>query len=490
MATNNSSNYSPTQYNVQVGGASGTLTNIAPSATTGIPVISQGASANPAFGTAVVAGGGTGANTLTGVLIGNGTGPVTGNITTQYNTLVAGASNSITSIPPSPTSGVPLISQGSTSNPTYGTALVAGGGTGSTLFTAYAPVIAGTTATGAFQSASTGLSNAGYVLTSNGSSALPSFQAVSGGSGITTINGDTGFVTGTTVTLSGDGAGNFAGSTIRFLSLTGNTTMILSATDNNSNTIMGKTAGNATISGSQNVGFGESTFGVLSSGSNNTAIGEAALGSLSTGSSNVSVGTLAGSAIDTGSNNVFIGDSTGTSYTTSETNNILIGSGVAGVAAESNVTRIGVMGTQSSCYVAGVASVSVSNKNYVTIDTSTGQMGSDSGPSGFSWSVITSNQTAAINNGYICNKAGTLALALPATAAVGSIIEVTGINTATGWQITQASGQQVFFGTSSTTSGATGTLTSSAIRDSIRMVCVVANTTWQVLSSIGNITVV
>jgi len=107
------------------------------------------------------------------------------------------------------------------------------------------------------------------------------------------------------------------------------------------------------------------------------------------------------------------------------------------------------------------------------------------------WTVVTgASQTMAINNGYIANNAGTIAFALPSTAAVGSILRITGINNATGWQITQASGQQIFFGTSSTTLGATGTLTSSATRDSIYLVCVVANTTWNVLSSIGNITVV
>ena len=109
---------------------------------------------------------------------------------------------------------------------------------------------------------------------------------------------------------------------------------------------------------------------------------------------------------------------------------------------------------------------------------------------GGTWSVITASQNIAVNNNYICNKAGTLVLTLPAAAAVGDVTTITGINTATGWQIAQASGQQIFFGTSSTTLGATGTLTSSAIRDSITIVCVVANTTWNVLSSIGNIAVV
>lgn len=63
---------------------------------------------------------------------------------------------------------------------------VADGGTGvSTMTTAYAPVCAGTTATGALQVASTGLGTAGFILTSNGSAALPSFQASSGTGDVT-----------------------------------------------------------------------------------------------------------------------------------------------------------------------------------------------------------------------------------------------------------------------------------------------------------------
>ena len=110
----------------------------------------------------------------------------------------------------------------------------------------------------------------------------------------------------------------------------------------------------------------------------------------------------------------------------------------------------------------------------------------------FTWSVITANQSAVAGNGYICNKASTLVLTLPASGAIGDLIEVTGINTALGWQIAQNANQQIFYGTSSTTLGATGTLTSSAIRDSIKIVCVVAgaSTVWNVISSIGNITVV
>lgn len=118
----------------------------------------------------------------------------------NHDVIVGAANGGITSVAPSATSGVPFISQGASSDPAFGTAVVAGGGTGVvTMTTAYAPVCAGTTATGALQVASTGLSTSGYVLTSNGASALPSFQA-SGLSGpgsstdraITTWNGTAG----------------------------------------------------------------------------------------------------------------------------------------------------------------------------------------------------------------------------------------------------------------------------------------------------------
>lgn len=51
------------------------------------------------------------------------------------------------------------------------------GGTGVASFTAFAPIVGGTTSTGAVQQATTGFSNVGYVLTSTGSSSLPTWQA-------------------------------------------------------------------------------------------------------------------------------------------------------------------------------------------------------------------------------------------------------------------------------------------------------------------------
>lgn len=110
-----------TNHNVLVGAGTTTITKVAPSATSGVPLISQGAAADPIFGTVSVAGGGTGAVTLTGILIGNGTSAITGNPVTQFDVLVGGASNGVTSIGPGSTGQV-LQSGGAAANPAYSTA--------------------------------------------------------------------------------------------------------------------------------------------------------------------------------------------------------------------------------------------------------------------------------------------------------------------------------------------------------------------------------
>lgn len=68
---------------------------------------------------------------------------------TQHDILVGGSANAITSVAPSATSGVPVISQGASADPAFGTAVVAGGGTGAASFNINGPVISNTTTTGA-----------------------------------------------------------------------------------------------------------------------------------------------------------------------------------------------------------------------------------------------------------------------------------------------------------------------------------------------------
>lgn len=111
--------------------------------------------------------------------------------------------------------------------------------------------------------------------------------------------------------------------------------------------------------------------------------------------------------------------------------------------------------------------------------------------SGVTWSVVTgTTQAAAVNNGYFANNAGVVTITLPATSAVGDVVAVQGMNNATGWKIAQHAGNQVFFGTSSTTSGTGGYLQSTATYDGCALICETANANWIVRAPVGNITVV
>lgn len=79
MALNNSMNAPATLYNLIVGNGAG-YAAIAPSATTGIALVSAGAAANPQYSTVVVAGGGSGLSSLTAYALLAGGTTTTGNM--------------------------------------------------------------------------------------------------------------------------------------------------------------------------------------------------------------------------------------------------------------------------------------------------------------------------------------------------------------------------------------------------------------------------
>lgn len=109
---------------------------------------------------------------------------------------------------------------------------------------------------------------------------------------------------------------------------------------------------------------------------------------------------------------------------------------------------------------------------------------------GITWTEVTgTSQSAAINSGYIANNAGLVTVTLPSTAALGSVVTIAGKG-AGGWKLAQNSGQTIYFGTSTTTTGATGYLASTAQRDTVHVVCVTQNNDWDVLWAQGNLTVV
>jgi hypothetical protein len=241
------------------------------------------------------------------------------------------------------------------------------GGTGLvTSTTAYAPICGGTTATGAFQAASTGLSTSGYVLTSNGAAALPSFQALPS-SGITTINGDSGSVTGSTITFTGGtsgavftGSGSTMTESFNYLSLPTTTSTNGQVRINSNrfmhsygtaNTFLGESSGNFTLTGTGNTALGYQAFVNATSGIDNVAIGLLSMSGSVSGAYNVGVGRLALQSVTSGTGNIGVGTSAGKSITTASTN-VAIGLG----AMENGTGSTNIAISQDAMQLAGAAS--------------------------------------------------------------------------------------------------------------------------------------
>ena len=93
-------------------------------------------------------------------------------------------------------------------------------------------------------------------------------------------------------------------------------------------------------------------------------------------------------------------------------------------------------------------------------------------------------QAMAVQTAYGANRGAGVAFSLPATAAAGTVMKITGILGL--WSLTQAAGQQVHVGAFSTTAGAGGSLTATNLGDCITLRCIVANTTFRVEDMMGN----
>lgn len=124
----------------------------------------------------------------------------------------------------------------------------------------------------------------------------------------------------------------------------------------------------------------------------------------------------------------------------------------------------------------------------VSIANAPGSITINSTGGGLTWNVVTTNTAAVANNGYIANKAGLVVFTLPVTSAVGDTFAFTNLNTPLGWQIVYNTGQNIRFGTVTSTT-TTGSLASINLGDTVYLVTVVANTTFFVTTAIGNITV-
>jgi hypothetical protein len=267
----------------------------------------------------------------------------------------------------------------------------------------------------------------------------------SGGSGITTIDGDLGSVTGATIDLYAQTGSANAGATVLF-SASSSTEMDLIVTDPDGNTLMGASAGNLSVVGEGNTGFGGDVLHDLVAGNNNSGFGYECLLSVTsggyntatgyvslrdvTGSNNTATGAFCLESLTSGSYNVALGFGAGGDYSGAESSNLCIGS--QGVTGESNVIRVGRQGTgdseQNLCYIAGIhgATPTSANTPQVVLCDDTGNLTPiSSGTSGY---VLTSNGSATPSFQAASGSAGALVLIqTQRVSAVTGVFFTTGI---------------------------------------------------------------
>ena len=108
----------------------------------------------------------------------------------------------------------------------------------------------------------------------------------------------------------------------------------------------------------------------------------------------------------------------------------------------------------------------------------------------FAPDAVTGTTQQAVSNGsYIPNNAGLVTITLPSVSAVGARLRVVGLG-AGGWKIAQTAGQVINKSATPTTTGVGGSLASGNRYNAVELVCVIANTTWNVASSEGTLTIV
>ncbi len=243
------------------------------------------------------------------------------------------------------------------------------------------------------------------ITNSNGSITI---SATSSGD-IQTIIGNTGFVTGTNVTLktptgTTDGTAAFVGNNTTTMTLnfsSGNNlgigTNALRSNSGSENVVIGPSSATAAFNGDHNTYIGYGISQATGGGSENSALGTNSLHEINTGTGNCAIGYTSLTNLSDGDNNIAIGMGSGDNYTTVESDNIVIGH--EGVILDANTIRIGTTGSsagqQNKCFVAGISGSTISNGEPVVIDPSTGQLSVASSSLPL-FSVYLTNTTAAI----------------------------------------------------------------------------------------------
>jgi hypothetical protein len=158
----------------------------------------------------------------------------------------------------------------------------------------------------------------------------------------------------------------------------GNTASGAYALENNAtgfqNTASGYEALQSNTTGANNTASGIEALNGNTTGYNNTASGVAVLESNTTGDRNTASGVDALEWNTTGDNNIGLGYNAGSNITTGS-NNIDIGN--AGTGSDTSTVRIGIQGTQTRTYIAGVSGIlsGGSESTELAVNRTTGQIG-------------------------------------------------------------------------------------------------------------------
>jgi hypothetical protein len=181
-------------------------------------------------------------------------------------------------------------------------------------------------------------------------SQLSTFSSGSGGGGITTINGNTGSITGNPVTIESTGNGTL------FTDGSG-TVMNIETTDVGLNTAYGAGSFGAVTSGTLNTFMGYNSGAANQDGGSNIGVGYQALTTNVSGFGNIAIGTNAFANLNGANFNVAIGYGAGISLT-NESRNIYLGNTVFN-PGENGAIHIGDDGNSNFFYAGGINNVNV-----------------------------------------------------------------------------------------------------------------------------------
>ena len=201
------------------------------------------------------------------------------------------------------------------------------------------------------------------------------FVQINSGVGGVTIAGDSGSLTGSSITIYANNATRKTGSSVYFTN--SGTTSTFTLSDASYNIFLGRFAGTLANSSAECVGIGYASMYQTQTSQKTSCFGSNSGYALTQDTNNTAIGAYSLNRLTTGSTNACLGYLAGNSYTSSESSNICLLS--TGTLGESNTIRIGTQGSgagqQNTAYIAGIVGVTVSNPVLTTINSSTGQLG-------------------------------------------------------------------------------------------------------------------